>query len=195
MRKPDGQSRGFGYVTLDSRAAAMKCLEAPQIIENRVIDVKLAVPECSSGSTPATPVSASSSFTPTSFGGWWQSAQLENQNQNTYMYDVMPPWACADPTADFGFLSTYTPAWTGHVEAASSFLSTRAPAQNAFAPPCIRSRALKETISASGTDASATGRVLGDVTKHLERHISKYEEFILPEAEDQSTRRIALHLR
>mmetsp|Transcript_17663 Transcript_17663/g.41041 ORF Transcript_17663/g.41041 Transcript_17663/m.41041 type:complete len:621 (-) Transcript_17663:114-1976(-) len=45
MRQPDGRPRGFGYVTLDSPEAARRCVMEPQIIDNRIIDVKAAVPE------------------------------------------------------------------------------------------------------------------------------------------------------
>merc|ERR1719432_531170 len=50
MRQPDGRPRGFGYVTLDSVAAAEACLAEAQVIDGRVIDMKLAVPESSSKS-------------------------------------------------------------------------------------------------------------------------------------------------
>eukprot|EP00930_Biecheleria_cincta_P004103 TRINITY_DN104_c0_g1_i1.p1 TRINITY_DN104_c0_g1~~TRINITY_DN104_c0_g1_i1.p1 ORF type:complete len:408 (+),score=80.16 TRINITY_DN104_c0_g1_i1:58-1281(+) len=45
MRREDGRSRGFGYVTLDSAQAAERCLAAPQVIDGRVVDLKRAVPE------------------------------------------------------------------------------------------------------------------------------------------------------
>jgi hypothetical protein len=45
MRKPDGRSRGFGLVTLDSLAAAEHCLAVPMVIDGRVVDMKMAVPE------------------------------------------------------------------------------------------------------------------------------------------------------
>jgi hypothetical protein len=47
MRQPDGRSRGFGYVTLDSPAAAQCCLSQPQVIDGRIVDMKAAVPEVS----------------------------------------------------------------------------------------------------------------------------------------------------
>lgn len=96
MRQPDGKSRGFGYVTLDSPAAASKCLNSPQVIDNRVIDVKLAVPEGSAGSTPATPMSAMSASSP-SFSMGAYEAQWPMSPWHGNMYDVMPPWACASP--------------------------------------------------------------------------------------------------
>lgn len=51
MRTQDGQPRGFGYVTLDSAIAAQRCLAEPQLIDNRVVDMKSAVPE-GSGCSP-----------------------------------------------------------------------------------------------------------------------------------------------
>lgn len=45
MRRDDGRSRSFGYVTLDSPEAADKCVVEAQIIDGRVVDVKRAVPE------------------------------------------------------------------------------------------------------------------------------------------------------
>lgn len=45
MREADGRPRGFGYVTLDSPATAELCLREPQVIDDRVVDMKLAVPE------------------------------------------------------------------------------------------------------------------------------------------------------
>jgi len=50
MRQPDGRPRGFGYVTLDSPAAADRLLREPQMIDDRYVDVKLAVPDTSSTS-------------------------------------------------------------------------------------------------------------------------------------------------
>jgi len=45
MRTPDGRPRGFGYVTLDSLAAAEHFLSEPQMIDDRIVDMKRAVPE------------------------------------------------------------------------------------------------------------------------------------------------------
>jgi len=55
MRQPDGRPRGFGYVTLDSPAAADRCLAEPQIIDGRVVDMKRAVPEGSGVAGAGTP--------------------------------------------------------------------------------------------------------------------------------------------
>jgi len=49
MRQPDGRPRGFGYVTLDSPAAAERCLQEPQLVDGRVVDLKPAVPEGNAG--------------------------------------------------------------------------------------------------------------------------------------------------
>jgi len=73
MRQPDGRPRGFGYVTLDSPDAARRCVQEPQVIDNRVIDVKAAVPE---GSGSGTPKSMGSDYME---GGnvlqpWWTSS-------------------------------------------------------------------------------------------------------------------------
>jgi hypothetical protein len=45
MRQPDGRPRGFGYVTLDSPAAAAQCLSEHQVIDGRIVDLKPAVAE------------------------------------------------------------------------------------------------------------------------------------------------------
>lgn len=45
MRQPDGRPRGFGYVTLDSPVAADRFLREPQVIDDRIVDMKPAVPE------------------------------------------------------------------------------------------------------------------------------------------------------
>mmetsp|Transcript_139700 Transcript_139700/g.243230 ORF Transcript_139700/g.243230 Transcript_139700/m.243230 type:complete len:616 (-) Transcript_139700:137-1984(-) len=47
MRQPDGRPRGFGYVTLDSPVAAERFLREPQVIDDRIVDMKPAVPEAS----------------------------------------------------------------------------------------------------------------------------------------------------
>eukprot|EP00446_Apocalathium_sp_SHHI-4_P039712 CAMPEP_0177336784 /NCGR_PEP_ID=MMETSP0368-20130122/23970_1 /TAXON_ID=447022 ORGANISM="Scrippsiella hangoei-like, Strain SHHI-4" /NCGR_SAMPLE_ID=MMETSP0368 /ASSEMBLY_ACC=CAM_ASM_000363 /LENGTH=177 /DNA_ID=CAMNT_0018797659 /DNA_START=10 /DNA_END=539 /DNA_ORIENTATION=+ len=44
MVQPDGRPRGFGYVTLDSQDAAERCVNEPQVIDGRVVDMKRAVP-------------------------------------------------------------------------------------------------------------------------------------------------------
>jgi RNA recognition motif-containing protein len=49
MRQPDGRPRGFGYVTLESPSVADQVLKQPQIIDDRLVDVKVAVPDSSSG--------------------------------------------------------------------------------------------------------------------------------------------------
>jgi len=71
MRQPDGRPRGFGYVTLDSPDAARRCVQEPQVIDNRVIDVKAAVPEGS-----GTPKSMGSDYMEAgnSLQPWWTSS-------------------------------------------------------------------------------------------------------------------------
>lgn len=63
MRTPDGRPRGFGYVTLDSPAAAHFFLAEPQMIDDRFVDLKLAVPE-----EPASKAAGSKPTSPTNFG-------------------------------------------------------------------------------------------------------------------------------
>jgi len=59
MKMSDGRPRGFGYVTLDSAAAADRVLAEPQVIDGRVVDMKRAVPEAQgSGSKTSAPQSA-----------------------------------------------------------------------------------------------------------------------------------------
>eukprot|EP00931_Biecheleriopsis_adriatica_P094580 TRINITY_DN6820_c0_g1_i2.p1 TRINITY_DN6820_c0_g1~~TRINITY_DN6820_c0_g1_i2.p1 ORF type:complete len:462 (+),score=105.43 TRINITY_DN6820_c0_g1_i2:175-1386(+) len=53
MREKDGRSRGFGYVTLDSHEAAECCLNEPQVVDGRVVDMKRAVPERVMGTSGA----------------------------------------------------------------------------------------------------------------------------------------------
>ena len=52
MRQPDGRPRGFGYVTLDSPAAAAQSLSEPQVIDGRIVDLKPAVAEGTVGIAP-----------------------------------------------------------------------------------------------------------------------------------------------
>jgi RNA recognition motif-containing protein len=52
MRTPDGRPRGFGYVTLDSPAAAERFLSEPQLIDDRIVDMKRAVPEALTPKAP-----------------------------------------------------------------------------------------------------------------------------------------------
>lgn len=58
MRQPDGRPRGFGYVTLDSPIAAARCLQEPQVIDDRTVDMKRAVPEGTEDADPAAVESA-----------------------------------------------------------------------------------------------------------------------------------------
>jgi len=90
MRQPDGRPRGFGYVTLDSTAAAERCLREPQCIDNRIVDLKPAVPEGSaSGNTSPKEASFNMSmFGEQSYGAW----------HDTGLYGGgMPWWGHQDP--------------------------------------------------------------------------------------------------
>lgn len=88
MRQPDGRPRGFGYVTLDSLAAADRCLCEPQLIDNRIVDLKPAVPEGSaSGSTSPKEANFNMNmFGEQSFGAWHDAG----------LYGTMPWWV-GDP--------------------------------------------------------------------------------------------------
>lgn len=157
MRQPDGKSRGFGYVTFESAAAASKCMNTTQVIDNRVIDVKLAVPEGSSPSSaaPMTPMSASSaSFTPAHAFGMWHSSPY----QTPYLYDVMPPWACANQS--FDMLSEYSTLPHGSI-----FPSLEIDLEEATEKP-VRMEPL--SVSSSLVESSGHRRPLGDVTNTKE---------------------------
>jgi len=90
MRKPDGHPRGFGYVTLDSLAAAERCLAEPQVIDGRVVDMKRAVP----GNAASNSSSPNSSHSPQDAAKrqnmqqeqqqpWrWQQQQQQQQQQH-----------------------------------------------------------------------------------------------------------------
>lgn len=96
MREADGRPRGFGYVTLDSPTAAENCLCEPQVIDDRVVDMKLAVPE---GSTHA----ATSQIAPLEI-----TAHKINSSIGASPMLVPPPSAW--PNACFG---TAPPWWAG----------------------------------------------------------------------------------
>jgi len=76
MRQPDGRPRGFGYVTLDSPAAAQQCLQEPQMVDGRVVDLKPAVPEGQACVKENAGAGCSGSYlacTP-----WWATDPLQN---------------------------------------------------------------------------------------------------------------------
>lgn len=83
MRQPDGRPRGFGYVTLDSSAAADRCLAVPQVVDGRVIDIKRAVPEGDASEVPAarlhTPgqkVASPANLLPSHFTSWAEASAM-----------------------------------------------------------------------------------------------------------------------
>jgi hypothetical protein len=83
MRAGDGRPRGFGYVTLDSPAAAQRCLYEPQLVDNRIVDVKLAVPE--SVSSPKNGVAKQGSFNENmlskyGYGSWLGTDAVDAQS-------------------------------------------------------------------------------------------------------------------
>eukprot|EP00927_Polykrikos_kofoidii_P054370 TRINITY_DN48795_c0_g1_i1.p1 TRINITY_DN48795_c0_g1~~TRINITY_DN48795_c0_g1_i1.p1 ORF type:complete len:745 (-),score=108.53 TRINITY_DN48795_c0_g1_i1:284-2518(-) len=84
MRQPDGSSRGFGYVTLDSPAAAERCLSIPQVIDDRVVDMKAAVPEGS-----VNPRFGSSKPSPTEFEH--VANTMEHLQPVSLHYNGIPP--------------------------------------------------------------------------------------------------------
>jgi RNA recognition motif-containing protein len=89
MRAGDGRPRGFGYVTLDSPAAAQQCLHEPQLIDNRIVDMKLAVPE--SGASPKNGLAKQGGF---------------NENMVKYGYGM---WPGVDPCDDLSWWQTCPP--------------------------------------------------------------------------------------
>merc|ERR1719469_317515 len=101
MRQHDGQSRGFGYVTLDSPVGAARCIQEAQVIDGRIIDIKLAVPEDKGPSMFAPSMSSSSivgaSPTPlfAGLGGpaWWQ--HYDSVGGTTSPFGVSTPYPCS----------------------------------------------------------------------------------------------------
>jgi len=88
MRTQDGHPRGFGYVTLDSSAAAERCLREPQCIDNRIVDMKAAVPE-GSGASPA-----GSNFNMGMFGGQADYSMCNDwSGASTPMGGAFPWWS------------------------------------------------------------------------------------------------------
>lgn len=95
MRQPDGRPRGFGYVTLDSSAAADRCLAVPQVVDGRVVDMKRAVPEGDVSEVPTTRLHtpgsrpAQTSVPQASFGSWAELAALSSP-VNAYGFPMSP---------------------------------------------------------------------------------------------------------
>jgi len=86
MRQGDGRPRGFGYVTLDSSAAADDAMAVAQVIDGRVVDMKRAVPEGSMSSSPQ-----SRMHTPSQKGA---SGKMTPQGQQEFLFDY-----CSSPLA------------------------------------------------------------------------------------------------
>jgi len=96
MRQPDGRPRGFGYVTLDSSAAADRCLAVPQIVDGRVVDMKRAVPEgdvCEMPTTrlhtPGSRPAPAPGLPQAQFGSWAELAPLSSP-LNAYGFPMSP---------------------------------------------------------------------------------------------------------
>jgi len=97
MRQPDGRPRGFGYVTLDSPAAAERCLQEPQSIDGRIVDMKPAVPEgsggMSQGGTPATSPKEADAGLNLLAGAQFMPSYSWPEAAGSYDSGVMPWWA------------------------------------------------------------------------------------------------------
>lgn len=50
LRKPDGGSRGFGFVTYDDEISVEKCLVMPHMLNGKTVEVKRAVGKEQDGS-------------------------------------------------------------------------------------------------------------------------------------------------
>jgi len=127
MRQPDGRPRGFGYVTLDSPSAADRCLREPQMIDNRIVDMKRAVPE-GSGSGATSPQEACfnmkmfggqadfnmnmfagqgfSNWPETSGGYWWGGKDFASQGSGLDCVDLLSgaSSATSPPTSPHGLM-------------------------------------------------------------------------------------------
>lgn len=144
MRQPDGRPRGFGYVTLDSPAAAAQCLSDPQVIDGRIVDLKPAVAEGTIGTAPlvgndtfgrVTPL-AGLGLTPDhsldTFLGkpWWATTFHKARGEVADCVDLLsgcpPPAMHAGPPGRFEDFSFNAAAKHTHCTAAAA-LSANAP--------------------------------------------------------------------
>jgi hypothetical protein len=101
MKEPSGKSRGFGYVTFNSAAAADRALREPQKVDGRLVDMKLAVPDSSAnGKSNAAPQKRS---VPSSL----DDIQAQQQMSGPVWLDS--PSAFHSPSAFMGALSLESP--------------------------------------------------------------------------------------
>eukprot|EP00931_Biecheleriopsis_adriatica_P017428 TRINITY_DN12519_c0_g1_i1.p1 TRINITY_DN12519_c0_g1~~TRINITY_DN12519_c0_g1_i1.p1 ORF type:complete len:696 (+),score=167.74 TRINITY_DN12519_c0_g1_i1:119-2089(+) len=125
MRQPDGRPRGFGYVTLDSSAAADSVLAQAQVIDGRIVDMKRAVPEGNMSHAPTsrlhTPSGQSGRPSPAplqaTFGQWPESMM------DPYAAYVTSPTGSLLPDADLDLAAWpwANPAVAAAAAAAASF--------------------------------------------------------------------------
>lgn len=108
MRQPDGRPRGFGYVTLDSPEAAEFFLREPQMIDDRFVDLKPAVPDVSSTTAKAAAAAAGQN------GEGCASPQLcawsSMLDISTSSYPGMTPTS-GNTLSELGLLSLPEPSW------------------------------------------------------------------------------------
>jgi len=146
MRQPDGRPRGFGYVTLDSPAAAAQCLSEHQVIDGRIVDLKPAVAEGAMGMVP--PIGndnhcrvapdpsfdlSSDHLTETLVGKpWWTTTFQKAQGDVTECVDLLSGCASSalnvGPPGTFADLSFHDNALVKHAQGTpAGALSANAP--------------------------------------------------------------------
>lgn len=149
MREADGCPRGFGYVTLDSPSAAAQCLAEPQVIDGRVVDMKLAVPEGSKGANAPSrgggskaashggshgghshPAPSAFSWSNASAGAsWWPLGYAGHGGAAPDIVDMLcgqGPAAESDAAAHFSLFSGYTQGSAGLSAQAPAFVPSAA---------------------------------------------------------------------
>jgi hypothetical protein len=119
MRQPDGRPRGFGYVTLDSPAAAAQCLSEHQVIDARIVDLKPAVAEGAMGlvssigkdilcrSAPNASFDLSSDHSTETFVGkpWWTPTFQKARGDVADCVDLLS--GCTSPALNAGPPGTF----------------------------------------------------------------------------------------
>eukprot|EP00928_Gymnodinium_smaydae_P053411 TRINITY_DN37401_c0_g1_i1.p1 TRINITY_DN37401_c0_g1~~TRINITY_DN37401_c0_g1_i1.p1 ORF type:complete len:825 (-),score=221.35 TRINITY_DN37401_c0_g1_i1:64-2538(-) len=134
MRQPDGRSRGFGYVTLDSPTAAQRCLLEPQVIDGRVVDMKLAVPEGSNAGTPKNAALSPYGATAADFFAAGRSAfAMDHQYLGEGLLAADPAWA-ATAAAAAAAASCFGAAWQPEALHASAVDASWWPAGGCISP-------------------------------------------------------------